>query len=168
MPPSVSVQDSSAASSPGRHTLATLSPSYFGLVMATGIVSLAAHFLLKPWVAYVLFALNLVFYALLCGLTIWRALRYPRLFFADMTDHLRGPGFFTSVAGTSVLGAQCLILAKNTQVAFVLWGVAIVLWLILTYVIFAALTLKSSSGCDAMRHTRLLEACAATAKPHAL
>jgi tellurite resistance protein TehA-like permease len=130
--------------SPARHTLANLSPSYFGIVMATGIVSLAAHFLSKGWVANVLFGLNLGFYVLLCLLTTWRALRHSRLFFADMTDHLRGPGFFTTVAGTSVLGAQCLILAQSTPAAFILWGVAVVLWLLLTYAIFAALTLKSS------------------------
>ncbi len=127
-----------------RHgTLATLSPSYFGMVMATGIVSLAAHFLAKDLIAHVLFVLNLGFYVALWLLTAVRAARYPRLFFTDLSDHLRGPGFFTSVAGTCVLGAQCLILGQSTRTAFILWGVAIVLWLVLTYAIFAALTLKT-------------------------
>ncbi|HEY9278573.1 MAG TPA: tellurite resistance/C4-dicarboxylate transporter family protein [Eoetvoesiella sp.] len=121
-----------------------MSPSYFGMVMATGIVSLAAHFLSRDVIAHALFMVNLGLYALLCVLTLARAARYPRLFFGDMIDHLRGPGFFTSVAATSVLGSQYIVLSQNWQAAFVLWAAAIALWLILTYTIFAALTVKSS------------------------
>jgi hypothetical protein len=43
-----------------------MSPACFGLVMATGIVSLAAHMLDLPRIARVLFDLNLVFF-LRCG-----------------------------------------------------------------------------------------------------
>lgn len=38
--------------------LAQLSPAYFGMVMATGIVSLAAHLLTMPVVAQALFQLK--------------------------------------------------------------------------------------------------------------
>ena len=78
--------------------LAGLSPAYFGMVMATGIVSIAAQQLGHPWFARALFALNLVAYAVLCLLYLLRALRHRQRFFGDLFDHLRGPGFFTSVA----------------------------------------------------------------------
>ena len=126
----------------GQAGLAGLSPAYFGLVMATGIVSIAAHLLGMPRVARVLFGLNLGFYVVLWLLTLLRALRWPRRFFGDMVDHLRGPGFFTLVAGTSVLGSQFVVLAADHRAGLILWGVALLLWVGLTYTIFAGLTIK--------------------------
>jgi len=104
--------------------LAGLSPAYFGMVMATGIVSLAAYLLAMPGIAQALFQLNVVVYAGLWFLTVLRAVRYPRRDFGDMVDHLRGPGFFTSVAGTSVLGSQFVVLAADYRAGTVLWVVA--------------------------------------------
>ena len=122
--------------------LAELSPAYFGMVMATGIVSLAAHLLAMPLVASVLFQLNAVIYAVLWVLTVLRVVRYPRRFFADMIDHLRGPGFFTTVAGTSILGSQVVVLADDYALGTALWILAMVLWVGLTYTIFAGFTIK--------------------------
>ena len=76
------------------------------MVMATGIVSLAAHLHGLAIVAHVLFQLNVLACAVLWLLNVLRMLRHPRRFFGDMVDHLRGPGFFTMVAGTGVLGAS--------------------------------------------------------------
>ena len=122
--------------------LAGLSPAYFGMVMATGIVSLAAHLLGMPRIALALLALNVAIYGVLWLLSVWRMLRYPRRFFGDMVDHLRGPGFFTTVAGSSVLGSQFVVLAANHRAGVALWVVAVVLWVGLTYTIFTALTIK--------------------------
>jgi tellurite resistance protein TehA-like permease len=125
-----------------RAELADLSPAYFGMVMATGIVSLAAYLLVMPGIAHALFRLNIVAYAVLWILTVLRAVRFPHRFFSDMVDHLRGPGFFTTVAGTSVLGSQFVVLAADYRAGAVLWVVAITLWIGLTYTIFAGLTIK--------------------------
>ncbi|HET8899270.1 MAG TPA: tellurite resistance/C4-dicarboxylate transporter family protein, partial [Rhodanobacteraceae bacterium] len=122
--------------------LANLSPAYFGMVMATGIVSIGAWRLGLPTLAWVLFALNAAAYLLLWllyGLRLWR---YPERFIGDLTDHLRGPGFFTTVAATSIVGCQCVLLADNMVAGLVLWAFAILLWLALTYAIFAILTVK--------------------------
>ncbi|WP_296445204.1 tellurite resistance/C4-dicarboxylate transporter family protein [Rhodoferax sp. UBA5149] len=122
--------------------LADLSPAYFGMVMATGIVSLAAHVLAMPGIAQALFQLNIVVYAALWVLTVLRMVRHSRRFFGDMVDHLRGPGFFTTVAATSVLGSQFVVLAADYRAGTVLWVVAITLWIALTYAIFAGFTIK--------------------------
>ena len=122
--------------------LAGLSPAYFGVVMATGIVSLSSHQLGMAGMAHALFQLNIVFYAGLWILTVLRVVRYPRRFFGDMTDHLRGPGFFTTVAGSSVLGSQFVVLAADYRAGVALWVVAVALWIGLTYTIFAAFTIK--------------------------
>ncbi len=122
--------------------LADLSPAYFGMVMATGIVSLAAHMLGLPSIARALFGLNIVVYAVLWLLTLLRMLSHPRRFFGDMVDHLRGPGYFTTAAGTSVLGCQFVLLAADDRPAVMLWLLAITLWVVLTYTIFAGFTIK--------------------------
>ncbi|HMN74881.1 MAG TPA: tellurite resistance/C4-dicarboxylate transporter family protein [Burkholderiaceae bacterium] len=124
--------------------LSDLSPAYFGMVMATGIVSLAAHFGGLPVIARTLFALNVVAYAVLWTLTVLRMLRYPHRFFGDMIDHLRGPGFFTMVAGTGVLGSQFVVLEADFGIATALWGVAIVLWVVLTYTVFTGFAVKET------------------------
>jgi tellurite resistance protein TehA-like permease len=119
-----------------------LSPAYFALVMATGIVSIAAWDFRFPVLAVGLFVFNIAAYAVVAGLTVMRAVRYPRLFFADMTDHRIGPGFFTAVAGTCMLGAQFLLLAHSLAVATGFLALGSVLWIGLTYTIFTALTIK--------------------------
>ena len=77
-------------------------------------------------------------------LNVLRMVRHPERFFADMVDHLRGPGFFTMVAGTAVLGSQFVIFAAGYRVATALAGVALALWVGLTYTIFVAFTIKEN------------------------
>ncbi|MBP9951598.1 MAG: hypothetical protein KBF27_07525, partial [Cypionkella sp.] len=118
----------------------SLSPAYFGMVMATGIVSLAANQVGLTWVAWALFLIAALAYVVLWWLTILRIYRHPRLFFADMIDHLRGPGFFTTVAASGVLGAEFIVMAEHTSIGLVLWFAALMRWLGLTYTIYTAFT----------------------------
>lgn len=122
----------------------TLHPAYFALVMATGIVSIAAQLLGIPFVPYALLAVNVVAFAVLWILIIVRIARYPKDVVADVADHQRGVGFFTAVAATSVLGSQLFIVAKLERFAFAFWIVTLVLWLILIYSVFTALTIKEN------------------------
>ncbi len=125
-----------------RAGLSDLSPAYFGLVMATGIVSLAGYMIGHVRLALALFYLNIAQYAVLSLLYGLRAVCYPRRFFGDMVTHLSGPGYFTTVAGTGILASQFMILRENTAVGAALWSLAILLWIGLTYTIFTALTVK--------------------------
>jgi tellurite resistance protein TehA-like permease len=127
-----------------RAAVRTLHPAYFALVMATGIVAIAAALLGIPFVAVPLFWLNVVAYGSLWLLTLLRLTWFPRLLFTDLIDHTRGPGFFTVVAATCVLGNDFVIIGGQYFVAAVLWGAGIVLWLGLTYTIFTALTVKEN------------------------
>ena len=83
---------------------AGLFPGYFALVMATGIVSIAAYLLALTAVAWVLLFVNVAAYIVLWLLLVTRLVRFFPRVRADLTDHARGPGFFTVVAGTCVLG----------------------------------------------------------------
>jgi tellurite resistance protein TehA-like permease len=120
-----------------------LSPSYFALVMATGIVSIAANFLEMRLLAYALLALNLLAYVVLWCLTLLRILWYPHQLLADLVDHTRGPGFFSIVAATCMLGTQLVLLLEQHTIATALWLMGIVLWLNLTYAVFTSLTIKA-------------------------
>lgn len=122
--------------------LRDLSPAYFGLVMATGIVSLAAFMMGHRLVAVTMFYLNIGQYVVLSALYILRLWRFPGRFFGDMFTHAVGPGYFTSIAGTGILASQFLILGENVVAGAAFWGVAVLLWLCLTYAIFTALTIK--------------------------
>jgi tellurite resistance protein TehA-like permease len=123
--------------------LMTLIPAYFAMVMATGIVSIASHLLGHRWAALPLFWLNILFYVVICGLMLARIVRYPSYVAADLAHHGRSVGFFTSIAGTCVLGSQFIVIAGNWPIAAALWFVGIVLWIALTYAIFSIMTVKA-------------------------
>ena len=123
--------------------LAGLSPASFGMVMATGIVAIAAQLSGLPRLARGLFVLSVAMYAVLWVLTLLRAARHRQRFVGDLFDHLRGPGFFTTVAATSLLGSQFLLLAAHERAGLVLWALALALWIGLTYAIFTGLTIKA-------------------------
>lgn len=121
-----------------------LHPAYFALVMATGIVSIAADVTGMPTIARVLLGFNALAYVGLWLVMATRAVRYPSQFLRDLADHARGPGFFTWVAASGVLGSQFLLVVRIPGVATALWVVTLVLWLILIYSIFTALSVKQS------------------------
>jgi tellurite resistance protein TehA-like permease len=123
--------------------LAELHPAYFALVMATGIVSLAAQLVGYPTIAVALLALNILFYAVLLILAVARFVLHRDRVIADLMHHGRSVGFFTVVAATCVLGSQCLLVANSTLAALILWGVGIVLWLLVTYTVFTVITVKA-------------------------
>lgn len=122
--------------------LAGMSPANFGIVMATGIVSLAAHLLGYPLIAGGLFVLNIILFGVLWALTILRVVCHAGHFFNDLIDHLRGPGFFTIVAATAILGCQFMTLQSNFQAGKIFWAASVLLWGLLTYTIFTAFIVK--------------------------
>jgi tellurite resistance protein TehA-like permease len=124
--------------------LAGLHPAYFALVMATGIVSVACKLLGLAPLADALLAINAVAFVVLWALTAVRIARFPRRVLEDLGDHRRGVGFFSTVAGTNVLGVQCLLVRDLREVAIGLFVLALVLWTALTYAIFAAYTVKAA------------------------
>lgn len=119
-----------------------LHPAYFALVMATGIVAIAAELAGMPRIANGLTAFDVAAFAVLCAMTFIRVALFPARVFRDLIDHTRGVGFFTIVAGTAVLGNNVLIVWQTSQTAEVLWLAAAILWFGLTYAIFTAFTVK--------------------------
>ena len=121
---------------------ANLFPGYFALVMATGIISIAAYFVELRSLAWALFALNILAYLILWALLLIRLIGFFPRVKADITDHVRGPGFFTVVAGTCLLGTQSIIIAQRYTVAGVLWFFGLALWVPIMYTFFASVTVR--------------------------
>jgi tellurite resistance protein TehA-like permease len=120
-----------------------LHPAYFSLVMATGIVSIACHLLQMNWIAFLLFYINIVAYIVLWLLTLIRLFRYSRRMLNDLMIHALGPGYFTLVAGTCVLGAEFVNLTHKFTVAIFLWVLGGVLWGIIMYAFFTAVVVRT-------------------------
>ncbi len=130
--------------------LAAMHPASFGMVMATGIVSIAAHLLASvsgeslEWVARALLFVNVAAYIALWLLTIARVVRHREGVVADFMHHGRCVGFFTLVAATCVLGSQLLIILHAWTIAWALWLLGCALWAGLTYSVFTILTVKAA------------------------
>ena len=123
---------------------AGLFPGYFALVMATGIISIAAHLLGMGGVARTLLVINVGAYGVLWLLTLVRLLWHRPRLVADLQDHARGPGFFTLVAGTCVLGSQMVIIAGQYPLAALLWALGVLLWPLVMYTFFTAVTVREN------------------------
>jgi tellurite resistance protein TehA-like permease len=121
---------------------AELFPGYFSLVMATGALSIANQLLGHRPIALLLLAVNVVAYAVLVLLFLLRLWRFFPRVVRDMTNHAVGPGFFTLVAGTCVFGTQLIVVAGAPAIAHWLWLLGLVLWVVIMYGFFFAVTVR--------------------------
>jgi len=133
-----------ARPNPLSRAAAELFPRYFALVMATGIISIACFLLGMKAVSFVLLVINFIAYIVLCLLLLIRLLFFFSRVKTDIKDHMRGPGFFTVVAGTCVLGGALLIVVDQYRFAMVLWFAGIALWIVIMYTFFTAVTVRES------------------------
>ncbi|UOF91865.1 tellurite resistance/C4-dicarboxylate transporter family protein [Fodinisporobacter ferrooxydans] len=122
--------------------IANLFPGYFSLVMATGALSVATFLLDIPWIPQSLLVFNMIAYVTLWLLTLIRLVKYFPRVLADLTSHTLGPGFFTFVAATCMLGSQLIIVADNYYLAAFLWVFGILLWITIMYTFFTAVTVR--------------------------
>jgi tellurite resistance protein TehA-like permease len=123
---------------------ANLFPGYFALVMATGIISIACFLLEMRTISLVLLVINIIAYVVLWLLLLLRLLLFFPRVKTDINDHVRGPGFFTVVAGTCVLGSALLIVIDRYQIALALWLLGMILWAIIMYTFFTAMTVREN------------------------
>lgn len=119
-----------------------MSPGYYSMVMATGILSIAALLLGLPLISRILFVLNWVLFCIICGLALLRIRWHPRRVLADLCDHIQAFGFFTFVAACSVLASETLLVGGDRRIAIILGAIALVAWATLTYTIFGVITVK--------------------------
>jgi len=127
-----------------KHEASSLYPGYFAFVMATGIVSIASYLQGMLSLSFALFFINIAAYVVLWLLTLFRLYWNFPGFIKDLTSHVHGPGFFTLVAGTCILGNQFFLISQDFNTAFFLLVIGTFLWLILIYAFFTAITVGES------------------------
>lgn len=121
-----------------------LHPGYFSLVMATGIVSIAAYNLKLSKIAYLLLGINIIAYGVLWVLILGRLMLFPRALLNDFRSYELGPTFFTIPAASSVLGSQVILLLDSISGGLMLWGIGFISWISIMYGFFYAVTIASS------------------------
>lgn len=112
----------------------TLSPGYFALVMATGIVSIAAGRLALPRISAALLVLTALEWLVLVAAYGWRAVAAAGEVRADLRSPAKAFAFFTIVAGCDVLAAR-LLLDGHRLPAVVLGVLGGIVWLTLSYLV---------------------------------
>jgi tellurite resistance protein TehA-like permease len=123
--------------------LAALFPGYFAMVMATGIIAIAASQQDLHWLARTLYVVAVLAYVVLGALLIARVVLYRARFAADVTNHAKGFAFLTTVAGTNVLGAASVVIHGWYDLAWVLWWLGVLLWAGFVYATLIAVVIRS-------------------------
>jgi tellurite resistance protein TehA-like permease len=129
---------------PIRERMRAFPPVYFSMVMATGIISLASFLDGISFFPISLLWLNVLLYVLFWLFLIIRVVTGPGHLFRELTDFKLGPGFFTVIAGTSVLARQLVIIHADVLIAKVMLAFAVPLWACFIYVVFTAFTVKEN------------------------
>lgn len=117
-----------------QQALAQLSPGYFALVMATGIISVGLHYAQFEIMSWALLMIAIVAYVSLWTLYIIRGIRYRSAVIYDVRDPQVAFGYFTMIAGTDVLAVR-LGQAGYTYVAVALIIFAIIMWMTMGYIL---------------------------------
>ncbi len=95
-------------------------PGYFDLVMATGIVSIAAFLLDYPGIAQGLFILNVIAFVIVCARFAGKIIFSFHQVKDDFRHHTRGPAYFTLIASINIIGSQFYLLSGMDRLATIL------------------------------------------------
>lgn len=129
--------------------VAGLIPSYFALVMATGIISIAGIVLDIPYLGKGFFYINIVAYSVLLTMLIFRLIYYFPNIRKEFNEGKQSPGFLTIVAGSAILGNQFIVLFDAYTVATILYYFSLFVWFFLIYSIFTiTITKRFKPGLD--------------------
>ncbi|GAC57603.1 hypothetical protein GOHSU_22_00630 [Gordonia hirsuta DSM 44140 = NBRC 16056] len=125
-----------------------LTPGYFALVMATGIISIGLKTTAWHRLSAVLLVIATLAYLVLIVLTVVRAVRFRAALRADFGDPSRSFGFFTFVAATCVLGSR-LTLEGMLVIPALLLGIGATAWIVLGYTV-PWMAVKGRAGTPAL------------------
>ena len=117
-----------------RRAVEGLTPGYFALVMATGIISVGMNLEGFDTLSGALVVVCATAFVVLLALTCWRFVAFRGAVAEDFMDPRRAFGFFTFVAGTNVLGVRLGTTGSYTATAVLLTCAGLV-WLVLGYVV---------------------------------
>lgn len=125
-----------------RQLVENLHPASCDIVMATGILAVAALYEGMPTFAAALTYLNIALLITLLGANLARLISYRSAFAEDLRGFERGPGFFTVVAGIAIVGSQTLEILRHPGIALVAWIASLALWAGFNYTVFIEITIN--------------------------
>jgi tellurite resistance protein TehA-like permease len=114
--------------------IAHLAPGYFALVMAMGILSVAAADEGLPGISAAWLWVAVAAYAVLVGLNVARIARFRSSVAEDLANPSRSFEFFAFVAATCVLGTRSAV-GRTLAPALALWLMGLVGWVCLWVVL---------------------------------
>lgn len=117
-----------------------LPPSYFSLVMATGIIGVFFTLAEWPTMAELFLILNACFFAVLLIILVYRTINFSTTVLTDFHSYERGPGFLTLVAACCIIGNQFILVNQYFFLAKILLIIAACLWLFIGYGLYFNLT----------------------------
>jgi tellurite resistance protein TehA-like permease len=142
-----------------KQSIRTLHPSYFAMVMGTGIVSIAFERLGVHGLAYALFLLNAVLYLLLSGMALVRLVAFTTDFLEDISKPRRSWPYLTFVVGNNTIGSQLIIFWQAMELAWFVWVLGVCFWLwFIYYLLFNLVTRPQTDIRDTVDGATLLVA----------
>ncbi len=124
--------------------LEKLPPSYFAVLMATGILSIACHLLKFDEISDAISVLNLSLAPFVILAFLFKIFFYPKKMIQDATNHQVAHGYFTIIAALGILGTQLARLHGRADISIYIWWIAFFLWIFLNYFIFSGLTIQEN------------------------
>ncbi len=118
-----------------RNGIRNYHPANFAMVMATGIMSIAFETLDFHLIARILFALNLILYFILCIILATRLMISLSNFIKNSKSLRHAFVSLTFVVGTNTIGIQLIVFNHATELALILWFIALTCWFVCIYLI---------------------------------
>lgn len=116
------------------------SPIDFAMVMATGIIAIAALLEGYMWLAWSLFFIDVFLFIFLLIFLLQRCLfQWPTLI-KDFKSYERGPGVFTFVIAMCMIGNEVILFNKWMMLGKIILTIAVIFWLIINYGFFFYIT----------------------------
>ncbi|MBU8865763.1 tellurite resistance/C4-dicarboxylate transporter family protein [Paenarthrobacter aromaticivorans] len=112
----------------------SLTPGYFALTMASGIISVGLELEGFATLSAALLVICALSYIVILVLSLVRLVRFREDMRRDFMDPSRAFGFFTFIAGTNVLGVRLGMMGWQGTTAALL-VVAVLAWVVLGYVV---------------------------------
>ena len=114
-----------------------LEPGYFAFVMATGIVSIAAHYLTYNLLAKILLYFNSFIFIVLLSIFVIRIFIWWKFVVEDFYNSNKNMGFLSFPAACCVLGSQLVLILEKPILGFILFLMGFISWIFTIYTLFA-------------------------------
>lgn len=119
------------------NVIANFPSGYFTLVMATGIVSIAAHLFAYGIITDVTLYINIIAFILLSLILIIRLLFYTTEIVGDFYNSDKNLEFLSFPAACCVLGSQFVLIFNNNPVGIFFFILGFTAWIFFIYTLFA-------------------------------